>query len=193
MEKWRIFTAITLPGEIVSGLDSLEASFRRKLEAAFNSGSVKWINPQNIHLTLKFYGSVEMRFVKLLGEMLDSVCSRSPRFELSVAGVGAFPDGRRPRVIWAGLNGDINLLRRLQQNVEDGSKRLGFKREDREFRPHLTIARVKSGRLDLSELIKEYEHWECGKFMAEEVVLFRSVLKPEGAEYLVLSRHGLSG
>ena len=182
-ETLRAFIAIEVP----------EAA-RRQLEAAIQRlqdegvSGVRWVRPDGIHLTLKFLGEIEAaRTEAILKGMAEAVVGSGP-FELSLVGVGAFPSLRRPRVVWLGLGGDLEVLSALQGRVEDEVAQLGFPRERRPFSPHLTLGRVRgdAGSVDTGGLeraasavsMESEMGWRVG-----EVCLIRSTLLPSGARY----------
>lgn len=108
---------------------------------------------------------------------------------LNVRNIGAFPSVNRPRVVWLGIDGDTDALISLQAEIDTGFQEYGFKKEDRPFQPHLTLARVKEpkGLVGLAETVKKNEDYVAGNFTVSGLTLFKSDLKPTGAIYTKLS------
>lgn len=150
-------------------------------------GDVRWINRESLHLTLKFLGQVDEAKLEAIQAAVHDAVAPVPRFTISCRGLGVFPDIRRPRVIWAGLEGAA--LATLAGAAEAALAPLGFPREAREFRPHLTIGRWREGARGGDALRSELERWrhhDFGASAVDEAVLFQSVLKRGGAEYTPL-------
>jgi len=155
---------------------------------------VRWVAVPSIHLTLKFLGEVEPALIQNLFESLEKVSVSEGSLALRLHGLGCFPNVRNPRVIWCGIDGDIDGLARLQQKVEAVCQEFGFALEDRQFRPHLTLGRV-NGKRNLQPLldcIKIGSEKECS-FNADHYNMYRSTLKPQGAVYSVLKTITLGG
>lgn len=178
----RCFIALEIPDHVKTRISGLIGSLKPL------SRAVRWVRPENVHLTLKFLGEVPERLLPDINEAIAKAVSGHEPFALSARGTGAFPSKSRPRVVWAGLV-ESNGLMRLHEDIERAMERLGFIPENREFRAHLTIGRVK-GSGGLSGLMRELESHaevEFGKFEAGEIVLMKSDLLPSGAVYSVLS------
>ena len=173
----RAFIAVDLPEPIRAALRQKQASFRSV------SPDARWTNPEGIHLTLKFLGQISDAKVKEVSQSLRNL-GRFERFTVGLKGFGFFPDSRRPRVFWAGVEAPANLVQLVEQ-VEDAMQRIGFAREDRTFRPHLTLARfrVPQAQPALQSLLAQQTELELGSFEVSEFFLFESKLSPKGAEY----------
>jgi len=150
---------------------------------------ISWTRPASIHLTLKFLGEVDEGRIEEIGRALEGAAFSTPPFTVTANRVGAFPSLKAPRVIWAGIE-DSAELAALQKRIDEALSTLGFEPEQRAFRPHLTICRVKSpseGRAlgrTISETAPELdERWTAASF-----ALYRSVLGSGGARYTVLKR-----
>lgn len=183
----RAFIAIDLAPEIKERLLALV----RDLQAA--RADVRWVGAGGMHLTLKFLGEVDEARAAKVKEALAAVVSRFRPFPLRLEGTGAFPDERSPRVFWAGCAAGPDLDA-LQQEIERALEAEGFEREARTFTPHLTLGRVKGpGRIDraAAELARHREE-AFGAMTVGKIVLFESLLRPQGAEYRVLSEAVLS-
>lgn len=148
------------------------------------SHDVRWVVPSNLHLTLKFLGEVPDTSVQQLLAVLEPVAQASEPFTLSVTGTGAFPDERRPNILWAGVQAPAGL-RTLYLRVEDAMADLGFPKEQRRFSPHLTIGRVKGhqGMADLMSRFRTFQNTFFGSIEVHEIAVMQSILKPSGAEY----------
>ncbi len=173
----RTFAAIDLPEEIKADLASVIADLSRK------NDRVRWVKPAGMHLTLKFLGDIPETTVGPLSAELDSVARDFPPLRLAVEGLGAFPNLRRPRVVWAGLSGEIERLRQIASRVDKACTSFGVKPEKRPFQAHITIGRLKVPTVvDLSKELRKKD------FSATEIVLYQSELLPTGARYTVLNR-----
>jgi 2'-5' RNA ligase len=150
---------------------------------------VSWVAPENFHVTLKFLGSVDDGRVQGVIDALHTAVQGHAPFDLEVSGLGAFPSATRPRVLWAGLAGDIAPLAALAASVEDALDGLGFPREGRAFAPHITLGRVREpGRAPaLAEALGAASDRRFGRVAIAETALMRSDLSPRGARYTVLA------
>lgn len=178
----RAFIAIDLPDYIQAALDRAQASFRAA------SPDARWTRAEGIHLTLKFLGEISDEQVKHVTEALANF-ERFEKFSIEVKDFGFFPDARRPRVFWAGLEAPP-ALHELANRVEAAMEQLGFVREQRAFSPHLTLARFKNPRPQpaLQELLQQQGERTLGQFEVSEFFLFESKLSPHGAEYRKVAR-----
>ena len=153
-------------------------------------GEVRWVRPENVHLTLKFLGDVSKD--DLLGrvtEALEPVCGRHEPFEAEPSGFGAFPSARRARILWAGIGEGSEPLRALAKDVEASLEPLGFGREDRAYMPHLTLGRARSRPVVLEAV--ETPSTVPG-FTVRHMELVQSVLGGAGATYSTLATYVLS-
>ncbi|MBC8433378.1 MAG: RNA 2',3'-cyclic phosphodiesterase [Desulfobacterales bacterium] len=181
-ETIRTFIAIELPEKII---DSIRRIQERLQPYGFN---VRWVRPQNIHLTLKFLGNIQkVQTEKINQAIFESAHGFAP-ISIAAKGIGAFPSIKRPRVIWVGLVGQINQLQKLQKTLDEKLAANGFPKEKRKFKGHLTLGRVKN-KIDpqrLFEAVKEFAGFESEPFVTDTVALFKSELKPTGAVYTKL-------
>ncbi len=153
---------------------------------------VRWVRKENLHLTLKFLGDTPEEKVGPLVNVLEPVLAAIAPFRIIGRGIGVFPDIRRARILWAGLEGDD--LARLVMEVERAVEPFGFTKEKRDFKPHLTIGRWRrfDGRSDLlKQEIEHLKNYEFGDSRVGEVTLFQSILRSEGAVYSPLKVMGL--
>jgi len=156
---------------------------------------VKWVNPEQIHLTLKFFGNIEASKVEPITNFVEGVTQTTSSFHLIARGMGAFPHLKNPRVIWIGLVDTKEILIPFQKELDVRFEKIGFQAEDRSFHPHLTLGRMKSGRgkEELASRIEKYREVELGEFQVEEVVLYKSDLRPTGSIYTALREIKLGG
>jgi RNA 2',3'-cyclic 3'-phosphodiesterase len=176
----RLFIAIDIPSGIRDGLAALIQEFRTVAPKA------KWVRPENLHVTLKFLGSTEAAKLEQIGAALRAVRSTEP-VTLEFRGLGFFPNEKRPRVLWAGMESSANL-RLLAGDVDRAMHQVAFALEERPFTPHLTLARFDPPGLppQLGAALKEQSSHNFGSLTAREFHLIESKLKPAGAEYTTL-------
>ncbi len=192
MEQVRCFIAIELPDGVKRGLRELQAQLKSGGQAP-----VKWADPDNIHLTLKFLGNVAAdRMGEITAAMTKAVQGVSP-FQLEVKELGVFPNPRRVQVIWVGVSGEVDKLAKLQQRLESNLAGLGFAPEGRRFTPHLTLARLRDQatpdeRAKLGQLIADTEFDAAQSFPVEAVNLIKSQLTREGPIYTRISSAALN-
>lgn len=187
MANVRAFIAIPLSDEMLAALGRIEA----QLCQGPGGGAGRWVRPEGIHLTLKFLGDVPEGRLPVIGATLDKVCRAHVPFALHLAGLGCFPNMRRPRVVWAGVEEETGRLERLQAAVERELAREGFPKEARHFTPHLTLARVheRAAREEIEALgsaVAAYTVAEAPTMTARAVHLIQSDLRPSGAVYTPL-------
>lgn len=178
----RTFLAIELPESIRKRIGEVQ----RELKSS--RADVRWVSPQNIHLTLKFFGNIEESEIDPIAQSIEEpVRTTSPIF-IMVRGMGAFPGLKNPKVIWVGLHDEGKVLVSLQKRLEGELEKIGFPSEGRPFHPHLTLGRMRSnqGKDELVKGMERHREEEFGNFQAERVILFKSDLKPEGPIYTAL-------
>lgn len=153
-----------------------------------NTGAdLKLVEPQNIHITLRFLGDIPIHMVEKIQEKMKKI-SFTP-FEVKIKGVGVFPTMRYPKVIWVGITQGIAELHSIFNQLEDGLQELGFRPDPKGFSPHITIARVRSGRnrAQLVKIIEESRNVEFGKFTMKYLRLKKSDLTPKGPIYSTIT------
>jgi 2'-5' RNA ligase len=182
MEGIRSFIAIEVPQPLLARMGELQRELKR-MEAGVN-----WVRPEGIHLTLKFLGSIPAEELEKLARGIAPVVAARNPFELRVHGLGCFPSSHKPRVIWVGIDRGGGEASSLQKVIEDTAAEIGFPREARPFKPHLTLGRVRTpiGRSSFIQVMEKQKEVEIGTFLAREVYLFKSELKPSGAVYTKL-------
>lgn len=179
----RAFIAVEIPPEIYRAIESKTAPLR----GALNSSLVRWLPTGNIHLTLKFLGKISPANLEILAQMLKVEVSQHPAFAIQFEGLGAFPNPKRPRVIWIGIQAP-NGFKSLRHGIEAATVKLGCPPEKRPFSPHLTIGRVKqnaglTGIQKIRNALEETKIGSLGSAHVTAVHIFNSDLKPTGAVY----------
>ena len=187
MARIRSFIAIELSPDIIGGIAGIQERLRS------SGADVRWVKPDGIHLTLKFLGDIEEGDVDNIANCMKSSADGTSPFTVEIKEVGTFPNLRNPRVLWVGVT-ENSSLSVLQSKIEKTLKGIGFPRENRPFRPHLTMGRVKSPKLKdkLIEALEKERTQELGTMPVEELILFRSDLRPGGAIYTRLRTVNLS-
>lgn len=183
----RCFAAVEVSSPAVRRvLEEAREEMRRALGA--DAGSVKWVRPDQFHFTLRFFGELGPAEVSQAALALRRAAAETAPFRLAVAGLGAFPSLRNPRVLWAGTAEGREQLVALARRLEEELAGVGFARETRPFRPHLTLGRVRQG-ADVAAPLRDLlsrppSHY--GAWQVERVVLMRSELLPAGPRYTVV-------
>jgi len=184
----RTFIAIEIPSEIKSALAALQNELRRA------GAEVSWTKPENIHLTLKFLGEVDERRIGEVEKVCVDSAAEFPSFALSLGATGVFPNSRQPRVLWAGLSGDVEKTDEMRRRLDERLALIGFGREEKGFQPHLTIGRMKSNRKSRELLALTDSHpLPALSFVVSEIVLMKSELHPAGARYTPLAKASMHG
>ena len=179
----RLFVAVELPEAARRHVETVLRRLQR-----LDIPGIRWVRPDSVHLTLKFLGSVPVEDVLPITEAMGQAASGTPFLTLSVEGAGVFPNGRSPRVIWLGVQGDVQPLALLQGKLEEALEARGYAREGRAFTPHLTLGRVR-GRLQPAELEKlkdafgEVSSMGTAGLPVNALSLMESQLRKEGALY----------
>jgi len=174
----RAFIAVEIDPQIVRQISLTVADLKPRIPG------IRWVPPTNFHFTIKFLGNIEESKIEPIARALELAFHPFPRFTISAKGLGVFPDSKRPRVLWIGLEG--KELSKLASKVEKALEPLGFEPEKREFKPHLTVGRWRHYDRPSRELGEELERWkghEFGESTVAEVIFFQSELKREGAIY----------
>jgi len=179
MDALRLFYAMFISPKIT------ETLARHISQCALSGADVKWVESQNLHLTLKFLGEVQQERLEEIiaaGELAADVVKD---FRIFWEGFGAFPDFRRPRVIWAGMKQGGRTVSEIAERLEDRLAAAGFRKEERVFQPHLTIGRVKSrrGLEELKRVIEKIENSRIGEMEVGSFSLVQSTLTPKGPIY----------
>ena len=177
----RCFIAIGIPAQLQRNIGECIEILKK------HDADIKWVAPENLHLTLKFLGNTPEDLLPTIRESLAAVVTTYKPFYIKIYGTGAFPNRKNPRVIWTGLH-DADGMKNLQEGIERSMAFLGFKSEDREFNPHLTLGRVRSrrGMIMLIKDLETFEEKEFGIVPVDRILLMRSELTPKGPEYTCL-------
>ncbi len=182
MSLLRAFIAIEIPAEIQQKIHREVTTFRKGIDAL-----VRWVPPQNMHLTLKFLGDISPNSLDFLRQMLRTEAENVPSFEIHLAGLGAFPNLKRPRVLYIGIQAPA-ALDTLQRGIESASRRLGYEAEERPFSAHLTLGRVKQNvsAVEQQQIRRAVESTQVdllGTTRVDSVHLYKSELNPGGSVY----------
>jgi RNA 2',3'-cyclic 3'-phosphodiesterase len=179
----RTFIAIEIPAAIKTALAALQNDLRRA------AAEVSWTRPENIHLTLRFLGEITEQQSQAIAVACEETAAQFPPFTLNLDAPGFFPNTHQPRVLWAGLRGEVEAARQLQLQLEQRLLVIGLPRADKSFQPHLTIGRIKSGK-NAGQLVALADLYDLPalSFTVDEIVLMKSELHPAGARYTPLSR-----
>lgn len=175
----RLFIAVEISEEIKTGLVKIIDKLKE------TDADVKWVRQEGMHITLKFLGEVDEKRKDKIIESLEKISEKRHPFIVTFKGLGVFPDLKRPRVVWVGIEKGKEELSDIAKELDAHLSELGFLCEKREFAPHLTLARVKSsrGRKELTEGLSSYNNFVLPKLIVNEIILMQSILKREGAEY----------
>lgn len=184
----RAFIALETSQDVKQEIRSLQEKLR-----TFHGARVSWVRSEGVHLTLKFLGDVKVALLQDIEKLIEDCASRVSPFEVTATITGGFPNLRKPRVLWVGLDGG-EQLGQLQMDIDNALSSLGFERERKRFHPHLTIGRVKSN--DRGSGLNEYfgnHDFPKIRWLVDRVRLMSSILKPGGAEYRELAGVSLRG
>jgi len=185
----RLFFAVNLPHAVTSRLDNLSATF------GVPAGHVRWVRGENMHITLKFLGDVEDSAIpKLCDAARKAVDGFSP-MRIAVEGMGVFPNHEKPKVVWFGVTGETEPMKKLESALSEELSKLGYPPDERSFTPHLTIGRVKNdiARGKLARLVRQYHKFYIGEAVVSEIALYESRLSPKGSIYSPVDTFHLSG
>jgi len=187
----RVFIAIDIDEVIKQGLTVLQRELQGKVD--IRKGDVRWVNPNNIHLTLKFLGDTKDAQVVEVCNIAKDVASRHKKFDIDVETVGHF-GGRSAKVLWVGAGDDCSELLALQQDLEEQLAEAGWPKENRKYSAHLTLCRVRNSKagIKLAQLTDEYKDFKLGTIAAEAVMVYQSELTSSGPNYTVLGNYGLA-
>lgn len=185
----RLFVAVELGSGIQGHLAEIQEDLKRF------SSTVKWVEPENFHLTLKFLGEVPEERIPAVREVLETVARQHAPLELELVGIGAFPNARSPRVLWAGVHEGREALIRLALHLNRGFSGLGFEPESRPFTGHVTLGRARRPEPipGLDKVMLGLAKSKLGRRPIQDFALVQSELKPTGPVYTVLERFVLTG
>lgn len=182
----RLFTAIDIP--LDSDIKNKIGVLRNELERE----RIKWVEPHQYHITLQFLGDVDISLIDPLNKSLENVSSLFQGFSMEIYEFGVFKNFRDPRILWIGFKPcrELNLLK---DAIDEALIKFGFEKSDKKFSPHLTIARIKSLRekQKLEELAGSPDNKISQVVDVKEVILYESILKSSGPEYIIIKKHAL--
>jgi RNA 2',3'-cyclic 3'-phosphodiesterase len=185
---WRVFCAIEIPENIRQRI----AQHAQQLHQALPDAQASWTKPDNIHLTLKFFGNISQPQVLKVSEAAARAVDGLRPFTIHIEGAGSFPQRGPAKVLWIGISDPTGKLIQLQQKFESECEREGFPKEARAFHPHLTVARLRTARgaRAFAEQHKQlgFESWDVS---VSSLILFRSELSSKGSTYTRISTHRL--
>jgi RNA 2',3'-cyclic 3'-phosphodiesterase len=186
----RTFVAVEIPVEVQDRAGKLIGSLQEA------PAKVKWVAPRHLHWTLKFLGDVDMLEIPSVCQAVSRAVAPIVPFDIEARGAGAFPDPARPRTVWVGMGEGSDEMIELHDAIDRELAALGYRGENRRFRPHLTIGRVRQaheGTRELARLIRENAEVPIGISTVYEVVVFSSELGREGPTHEPLCHVELKG
>jgi 2'-5' RNA ligase len=188
--SWRVFCAAELPDVVRARLEDHVRRLRKEVPDA----AASWSRVENIHLTLKFFGNVEVKRIEKISAAAERATKQFSRFQIGVGETGVFPRPSRPQVLWIGVSDPSGQLSALQEKFENECAAEGFEKEDRAYRPHLTLARLRKpeGARQLADAHLRMQ-FEPIDVEIKELMVFRSELSPKGSKYTVLSAADFRG
>ncbi|MBI1830120.1 MAG: RNA 2',3'-cyclic phosphodiesterase [Planctomycetes bacterium] len=185
MPRVRTFLAIEVDDAVRGRLVSLQE------QLAVIAPDVKWVEPENLHVTLLFLGEVEQRETLDICRAAQKAVAEMPAFAMSVEGAGCFPNARRPRTLWVGVGMGAHEVGAVHDAIEKPLMEMGsYRRETRAYVPHITLGRVKGDQAtdELAKTLVKHKTWSAGETNVRDVCVMSSVLTPEGPTYAVLGR-----
>jgi 2'-5' RNA ligase len=188
MPRIRTFIAVDVGKENRDRIVSLQESLAR------SGTEVKWVEPENLHVTLLFLGEVDAREVPRVCQIVQEGVAARPAFSMTVGGVRSFGNPRRPRTVWVGITEGAEQLVAIHDALEPPLEELGYRREERRFTPHITMGRVRSdrGADALAAALAKRADWAAGDVTVDEILVMGSELTSDGPVYTVLSRAKLA-
>lgn len=177
----RCFIAIGITDQIKRGIGELLDILKKY------AVDIKWVIPENLHLTLKFLGNTPDVLLPTIRESLMRIVSSYEACYIKIYNIGVFPNKKYPRVVWVGIE-DTEILKKLKSDIEHSMSLLGYQREDKAFKPHLTLGRVRSqkGIVNIVHELDNFKDREFGIIHVDRIKLMKSELKPQGAQYSCL-------
>lgn len=189
----RLFVAVEIPphtkDELITGYNEVKSLFERS-----KRGTVKWVQPQNWHITLKFLGEVPEKMFERCTAVLTQCARQYNPFKMRIRHMGCFPTPKRPRVLWAGVEETVDTLTPLSECLKKRFEEIGISREERGFHAHLTFGRIKRFLPGLDRVMVEClsTKIESDWFEVSDLHLYRSVLTPKGPIYSLIFKASLA-
>jgi 2'-5' RNA ligase len=186
MTSWRVFCAAELPDKVRAQLEDHIQKLRKQIPDA----AASWSRVENIHLTLKFFGNVALDRIPVISEAASRAVAEFSMFPIGIGETGVFPRPSRAQVLWIGVSDPSGKLSALQERLENECAAEGFPKENRAYRPHLTIARIRKpeGTRRLADAHLQM-HFNSTEVQLNELIVFRSELSPKGSKYTAISKH----
>jgi 2'-5' RNA ligase len=187
MSLLRAFIALEIPAKVQKEIHQATSKVRSEIGSL-----VRWVPAENLHLTLKFLGDISSAHVEFLTQMLRAEADSHRCFDMHFTGLGSFPNPKRPRLIYIGIQASAELIA-LQHAVESGADKLGYRSKDRGFSPHLTLGRIKhasqmaaADQQKIRHALERTQNDSLGIARVDYIHLYKSDLKPTGSEYTKL-------
>jgi len=195
----RVFIAIDINDKIRKAIADLQRQIASKVDVkkvgstSSPQGDVKWVEPENIHLTLKFLGEIKDEQAGEVCEISKKVAEAHKNFDIDIESVGTF-GGRSAKIIWVGVGKGADELITLQKDLEDQLAQAGYPPEEREFSAHLTLCRVRNPKagVKLAEAVKQFERLKLGSVATDALCVYQSQLTPAGPIYTLLGSFELA-
>ena len=186
----RMFIAVSINDLIRENVSALATDLKKGIQ--FTGAHPSWVKPENWHFTLFFLGKTETDKIPAIKNAIEQV--DADQFSIEIGGLGVFPNPKKPTVLWVGVSQNTEKLIQLQSNLVSELEKLGYKRDNKKFHPHLTLARIKSlkGVSAMISVIKGHESNLAGSLLVDKISLYKSDLKPNGAIYTPLFEKKLS-
>jgi 2'-5' RNA ligase len=187
----RVFIAIDIDDKIQKAIADLQKQLAAKVD--IKKGDVKWVEPDNIHLTLKFLGEIKDEQAAEVCEISKQVAESHQKFTLDIETVGSF-GGRSAKVVWVGAGKGVNELIALQKNLDEQLTLAGYPSEEREFSAHLTLCRVRNPKagFKLADACRAFGNYKLGSISADALCIYQSQLTPAGPIYTLLANFKLA-
>ena len=185
-DSWRVFCAVELPPEVRAQLQEHIVRLRKEVPDA----AASWSRVENIHLTLKFFGNVALDRIPAISAAAARAAAELEPFKIDIGNTGVFPRPSRPQVLWIGVSDTSGKLSALHERIEKECASEGFAKEDRAYRPHLTIARLRrpDGARHLADTHLQMQ-FQPTDVNVTELIVFRSELSSKGSRYTQISKH----
>ena len=188
-ENMRTFIALNISEDIRKRLAEFTENIQNGLVRT--GASIKYVEPENLHLTIKFLGDTPENLIPQIHSELERFYSTQEKILVKIGEIGVFPNRKFPKVVWVGINGSREKLQYLQKETENICERFGYKPEGRDFSPHLTLARVKSIKSSqaIMSVLDSHRNYGFGKMNFERITFYQSILQSAGPIYKSLYQY----
>ena len=175
----RAFIAIPLDPKIQHSIERMQDHLKK------SNNDIKWVKPENIHITLKFLGDIDTKQINSIKQILSNCTHNTRPFKVELSQLGAFPNIDRPRTLWVGLKDSKQRLNQISMSLEKTLGKIGFQTDQKPFSSHITIGRIRSSKnIDaLSKSMSSYQISENCTQTISKIILFQSTLCSEGPIY----------